>query len=62
MNKKRTIKKVDEGYLVNDIYLIDNDGVIWFDYSYLGNRNRDYPLYLFKLKERVENGENIATE
>ena len=52
MKKVRTLELVSNGWLVNGKYIISFNGVICYNYNYLGYRN-DYPDWLFKLRDEL---------
>lgn len=38
---------------INNMYEIDTqDGAIYFASDYIGNRNRDFPQYIFELRDK----------
>ena len=52
MQHTKTIEKVKDGYIINDKYIIHNDGIIYYTYYYTGRRG-DFPQYLFNLKNEL---------
>lgn len=52
MKQVHTLELVSNGWLVNGKYIISFNGVICYNYYYLGYRN-DYPEWLFKLRDEL---------
>ena len=54
--KVRTLEKTSTNSLViNDTYEIDlQTGTVYYAHAYCGNRNKDFPQYVFDLAEVVK--------
>lgn len=49
--KKLEYDRKNHAVYINDIYEIDTkDGAIYYSWGYEGNRNKDFPQWLFELR------------
>jgi len=49
---KLKIEKVGNRYIVNDLYIIDENGVVYN--SWTNTSKKDYPMYVFELAKMVK--------
>ena len=57
MRQVKNIEFAKEGrtIIVNDKYEIDTqDGGVYYAWCYDGNRNKDFPQWIFKLRDRLQ--------
>lgn len=51
----KKIEKRGDDFYINDKYLIDRNGIIYYAEQYAGDTKKDFPLWVFKLKEALFN-------
>lgn len=53
---KNRIISTKWGYVINDKYLIDKKGIIWYWDEYIGKRTGNFPKYIFNLRDKIIKG------